>query len=65
MINHFFGPNSKLNVVNADHTLAYNKVASFETLEKNDGEVFCPIKIKFENTQYDETLTQKGAKLLT
>ena len=45
----------------ADYDLAYNDVASCATLrtEKEDG-ICCYIKIKFENSLYDETYTQRG-----
>lgn len=50
-----------LNVTDGDHDIAYNKVASCATLktEEDDG-ICCYMKIKFENSIYDETYTQKG-----
>ena len=45
----------------ADVEFAYNEAASCATLstEKEDG-MCCYMKLKFDNTQYEETFTQKG-----
>ena len=45
---------------NADVTKAYNDVASCISLETNENEVCCYIKVKFENELYDEKYTHKG-----
>jgi hypothetical protein len=50
----------KLKIYDADHTWAYNKVASCATLTTKENEMCCYLKIKFDNNQYDETFTQKG-----
>ena len=61
----FLADSTKLKINNADHDYAYNKVASCATLttEKNS-EVCCYIKLKFKNTQYDETYTQRGCEII-
>ena len=61
----FLADRSKLKINDADHDYAYNKVASCATLttEKNS-EVCCYIKLKFKNTQYDETYTQRGCEII-
>lgn len=55
-----------LNYIDADHDYAYNDVASCATLktEKEEG-ICCYIKIKFENSLYDETYTQRGCHEIT
>ena len=61
----FLADSTRLKINNADHDYAYNKVASCATLttEKNS-EVCCYIKLKFKNTQYDETYTQRGCEII-
>ena len=61
----FEADSTVLKIKDADHDYAYNKVASCATLttEKNS-EVCCYIKLKFKNTQYDETYTQRGCEII-
>ena len=61
----FEADSAVLKIKDADHDYAYNKVASCATLttEKNS-EVCCYIKLKFKNTQYDETYTQRGCEVI-
>ena len=61
----FDADSTVLKIKDADHDYAYNKVASCATLttEKNS-EVCCYIKLKFKNTQYDETYTQRGCEVI-
>ncbi len=61
----FEADSAVLKIKDADHDYAYNKVASCATLttEKNS-EVCCYIKLKFKNTQYDETYTQRGCEII-
>lgn len=61
----FEADSAVLKIKDADHDYAYNKVASCATLttEKNS-EVCCYIKLKFKNTQYDETYTQRGCETI-
>ena len=61
----FEADSAVLKIKDADHNYAYNKVASCATLttEKNS-EVCCYIKLKFKNTQYDETYTQRGCEII-
>ena len=61
----FIADSTVLKINDADHDYAYNKVASCATLttEKNS-EVCCYIKLKFKNTQYDETYTQRGCEII-
>ena len=56
-----FYDNYELKAKDGELISAYNDVASCATLrtESNDG-VCCYIKLKIENTLYDETFTQKG-----
>ena len=45
----------------ADVEFAYNEAASCATLSTVDEKnICCYMKLKFENTQYEETFTQKG-----
>ena len=47
--------------LDADYTYAYNKVSSCATLSTtNSSTACCYIKLKFENTLYDEKFTHKG-----
>lgn len=47
--------------LDADHTEAYNEVSSCATLSTTNTSVACCyIKLKFENTLYDEKFTHKG-----
>ena len=61
----FEADSTRLKIKDADHDYAYNKVASCATLttEKNT-EDCCYIKLKFKNTQYDETYTQRGCEII-
>ena len=48
------------NDITGDKTLAFNGVASCASLETDENEVCCYIKVKFENEQLDEKFTHKG-----
>lgn len=56
-----------LKVVEGDYDIAYNDVASCATLntENKDEGICCYMKLKFENSQYDETYTQRGCYEIT
>ena len=61
----FEADSTRLKIKDADHDYAYNKVASCATLTtKENYEVCCYIKLKFKNTQYDETYTQRGCEII-
>ena len=48
------------NDITGDKTLAFNGVASCASLETEENEVCCYIKVKFENEVLDEKFTHKG-----
>ena len=61
----FEADSAVLKIKDADHDYAYNKVASCATLTtETNSEVCCYIKLKFKNTQYDETYTQRGCEII-
>lgn len=61
----FEADSTVLKIKDADHDYAYNKVASCATLTTDtNSEVCCYIKLKFKNTQYDETYTQRGCEII-
>ena len=55
-----------LNVYDRDYDIAYNDFASCATLrtEQKDG-ICCYLKLKIDNSLYDETFTQRGCYELT